>query len=70
MGHAMPATKRETVDAIALLTGANPTAFQAILDLREGKKKPKQIDVEASLNAYLELVEVVTNEVDRRLGTV
>jgi hypothetical protein len=70
MGHAMPATKRETVDAIALLTGANPTAFQAILDLREGKKKPKEIDVEASLNAYLELVEVVTNEVDRRLGTV
>jgi hypothetical protein len=70
MGHAMPATKRETVDAIASLTGANPTAFQAILDLREGKKKPKEIDVEASLNAYLELVEVVTNEVDRRLGTV
>jgi predicted nucleotidyltransferase len=70
LGHAMPATKRETVDAIASLTGANPTAFQAILDLREGKKKPKEIDVEASLDAYLELVEVVTNEVDRRLGTV
>ena len=70
LGHAMPATKRETVDAIASLTGANPAAFLAILDLREGKKKQKEIDVEASLNAYLELVEVVTNEVDRRLGTV
>jgi hypothetical protein len=55
------------VDAIASLTGGNPTAFQAILDLREGKRKKSEIDVEASLNAYLELVEVVTNEVDRRL---
>jgi len=67
LGHEMPATKRESVDAIASLTGGNPTAFQAILDLREGKRKKSEIDVEASLNAYLELVEVVTNEVDRRL---
>jgi predicted nucleotidyltransferase len=67
LGHDMPATKRETVDAIASLTGGNPTAFQTVLDLREGKRKKSQIDVEVSLNAYLELVEVVTNEVDRRL---
>jgi predicted nucleotidyltransferase len=67
LGHDMPATKRETVDAIASLTGGNPTAFQTILDLREGKRKKSEIDVEVSLNAYLELVEVVTNEVDRRL---
>jgi predicted nucleotidyltransferase len=67
LGHDMPATKRETVNAIASLTGANPTAFQTILDLREGKRKKSEIDVEVSLNAYLELVEVVTNEVDRRL---
>jgi hypothetical protein len=67
LGHAMPATKREAVDAVALLTGGDPTAFRAILDLREGKRKKGDIDVEASLNAYLELVSVVTNEVDRRL---
>jgi predicted nucleotidyltransferase len=67
LGHDMPATKRETVDAIASLTGGNPTAFKTILDLREGKRKKSEIDVEVSLNAYLELVEVVTNEVDRRL---
>ena len=67
LGHDMPATKRETVDAIASLTGGNPTAFQTVLDIREGKRKKSEIDVEVSLNAYLELVEVVTNEVDRRL---
>jgi predicted nucleotidyltransferase len=67
LGHDMPATKRDTVNAIASLTGANPTAFLTILDLREGKRKQSEIDVEVSLNAYLELVELVTNEVDRRL---
>ena len=67
LGQGMPATKRETVDAIASLTGGNPTAFQSILEMREGKRKPGEIDVEASLNAYLDLVEIVTNEVDRRL---
>jgi predicted nucleotidyltransferase len=67
LGNDMPATKRDTVNAIASLTGANPTAFLTILDLREGKRKQSEIDVEVSLNAYLELVEVVTNEVDRRL---
>src|ERR1700683_3502563 len=69
LGQEMPTTKRESVDAIASLTGGHPTVFQGILDLREGKRKKREIDVEASLNAYLELVEVVTNEVDRRLGS-
>ena len=67
LGHAMPATKIEAVDAVAAVTGGDPTAFRAILDLRDGKRKRGDIDVEASLNAYLELVSVVTNEVDRRL---
>jgi len=63
----MPATKREAVDAIAALTGGNPSAFQAILELREGKRRAYRIDMEETLRTYLELVEVVTNEVDRRL---
>ena len=67
LGQPVPATKREAVAAMAALTGADPSAFHAVLDLREGKRKPRSIDVEASLHAYLEFVEVVTNEVDRRL---
>jgi predicted nucleotidyltransferase len=67
LGQPMPLTKRDAVVAMASLTGANPSAFQAILDLRERKRREGQIDVEASLNSYLEFVEVVTNEVDRRL---
>jgi hypothetical protein len=63
----MPATKREAVGAIAAFTGADPSGFYSILDLREGTKKMGQVDVEGSLNSYLEFVEIVTAEVDRRL---
>jgi predicted nucleotidyltransferase len=59
--------KREAVEAMATITGANPAGFQTILDFRAGKLKEKDIDVEATLQTYLEFVEVVTNEVDRRL---
>jgi predicted nucleotidyltransferase len=67
MGQPMPETKRQAVDALAAMTGADPTAFHAILDLREGKRKEGKIDVEEALHSYLDFVELVTNEVDRRL---
>jgi len=63
----MPETKRQAVDALASLTGADPSAFHAILELREGKRKESKVDVEETLHTYLEFVEIVTNEVDRRL---
>jgi hypothetical protein len=68
LGQTMPTTKRDAVAAMASLTGANPSAFQAVLNIRDGKRKEGEFDVEALLNSYLEFVEVVTNEVDRRLG--
>lgn len=70
VGQAMPGNKRESVDAVAGLSGGNPAGFHTILDLRHGKRKEKEVDIEATLATYLEFVEVVTNEVDRRLDTV
>lgn len=67
LGQAMPANKRQAVDAVAAISGADASAFHSILELREGKRKHRTIDTEATLHTYLEFVEVVTNEVDRRL---
>jgi len=64
----IPETRRAALDAMAELTGGDPTAFREILDLREGKRKAGEIDVEADLHSFLTLVEVVTNEVDRRFA--
>ena len=69
LGEPPPGSKREAVQAIAKAAGADPSGFQSILDFREGKRKEKDIDIEPTLQTYLEFVEVVTNEVDRRLET-
>jgi hypothetical protein len=67
LGQPMPESKRAAVDAVSVLSGADPSAFHAILDLREGKRKESQIDIKAALQTYLEFVEVITADVDRRL---
>ena len=59
--------KRAAVDGVAALTGADPSAFHALLEFREGTRKEKDVDIEATLHSYLEFVEVATSEVDRRL---
>jgi hypothetical protein len=69
LGQPAPHGKREAVDAIAALSGADASGFHSILEFRAGKLKAKQIDIEATLQTYLEFVEVVTNEVDRRFET-
>jgi predicted nucleotidyltransferase len=66
VGQPAALSKGEAVDGMASLTGANPSAFHAVLDFRAGKRKEKEIDVEATLQTYLEFVEIATNEVDRR----
>jgi hypothetical protein len=69
LGQPPPHGKRAAVDEIAALTGADPSAFHTLLEFREGKRREKDIDIEATLHAYLEFVEVATSEVDRRLDT-
>lgn len=69
LGQPEPHTKREAVDGAAALTGADASGFHRILDLRAGKLKEREVDVEAALQTYLEFVEIVTNEADRRFET-
>jgi hypothetical protein len=67
LGQPMPASKREAVTALAALTGADPSAFHSVLDVREAKREQDDLHVEPLLRKYLEFVEAVTNDVDRRL---
>jgi hypothetical protein len=67
LGEKAADNKREAVDRVARLTGADAGGFLAVLDFREKKKKEKDIDVTATARTYFALVEAVTDEVDRRL---
>ncbi len=60
-----PARKREVVQAVAALFGAEALPFERLLDIREEKVKPREVDPVSLLDAYLKGIEVVVDAVDR-----
>ena len=68
LGQNPPAARREVVADIARLAGSSPEAFLTVLDVREGKRQPRETNAQSTLKEYLELIEQVTDEVDRRLA--
>jgi hypothetical protein len=67
LGEPAAQNKREAIERVAKLTGADANGFLAVLDFREKKTKEKDIDVAATARSYFKLVEAVADEVDRRL---
>ena len=63
-----PERKREVVDRLAALLGFNAIGFHIVLDLRQGKRQERAVDVPSTFSTYLEAVTRVADEVDRRLG--
>ena len=68
LGENPPSARREVVTDVARLAGSRPEPFFAVLDVREGKRQPLEINARSTLRDYLELIERVTDEVDRRLA--
>lgn len=66
MDEPPPRSMREAIEGAAHLVGGNAAPFLTVLEARDGKRKAAQIDVEAVLHGYLELIGLVTEEVDRR----
>ncbi len=68
LGEEPPSARREVIAHVARLAGVSPEAFEAILDVREGKRSAGELVAREILRGYLALVERVTEEVDRRLA--
>jgi hypothetical protein len=68
LGENEPAGRREVVAHIASLVAGKPDSFFSILDVREGKRPASEVKARETLHGYLDLVEKVTDEVDRRLA--
>jgi hypothetical protein len=67
MGEPPAGSKREAIARIAVFAVSDPSGFNTVLDFREGKRKEREIDVEATLNLYFAFVEAVTDKFDRQL---
>jgi hypothetical protein len=67
LGEAAPETRREAIDRVATFAAADAAGFHAILAVREGKLKEREVNVEGAMNQYFAFVEAVTDEFDRRI---
>jgi hypothetical protein len=60
--------KREAIQQLGAVLGFDAAPFDSIIEIREGGKRDRDIDVQATFTAYLDGVARVTEEVDRRLA--
>jgi len=68
-GQPMPATKRDSVKALANILGFDAAPFEKLLDIREHQADVKQFQVRDIAAQYLAAVEQVTAAVDRILDS-
>jgi hypothetical protein len=69
LGEEPPPTKRATVDRTGSVLGFDPSPFHIVLDIREGRKREREVDVQATFDKYLKAIVKATEEVDRRLAS-
>ena len=69
LGDDPPPTQRGAVDRLGSILGFDPSPFHTIFEIREGHKRERDVDVQATFEAYLDGVVKVTEEMDRRLAT-
>lgn len=69
LGEDPPGTKRSAIDRLGSVLGFDPSPFHTIFEIREGGKRERDVDVQATFEAYLDRVSKVADEMDRRLET-
>jgi predicted nucleotidyltransferase len=68
-GRAVTGNRREIIRGAAEAFGIDPNPFQQLLDLREEKARPKDVEPEALLAVYLRQIERVIGAVDAMAAT-
>jgi len=64
-GAKAPFPKREVVAQAGSEFGIDPEPFQTLLDLRDGRRKPKELDAEPLFGRYLKELHGLIDAVDR-----
>src|SRR5271157_1455693 len=68
LGEDPPPTKRATVDRLGSVLGFDPSPFHTVFDIREGRKRERDVNVQTTFDAYLDRVAKVAEEIDCRLA--
>ncbi len=68
LGHEPRSGKREAIQQLGNVLGFNAAPFDSIMEVREGRKRERDIDVQATFSEYLDRVVHVAAEIDLRLA--
>lgn len=68
LGEKPAPSKRSVFDQLGSVLAFDPAPFHTIYEVREGTKRERDVDVQATFDAYLERISRVTEEIDRRLA--
>jgi hypothetical protein len=69
LGHEAPVEKRRAIQVLAEKIGFDASPFLQVLDVREQKSKPRQLNVADVFSRYLAALEQVTSAVDKMLDS-
>lgn len=69
LGQPAAKSKREAVEKLAAEVGFDPTAFVQVLDIRENKTHPANLNIDDLFARYLKTVEEVSSAVDKMLDS-
>ncbi len=69
LGESAPAARRDAIQALAARVTFDPSAFLQVLDVREGRAKRGQFEVNDVFVRYLTAVQQVTAAVDKMLDS-
>lgn len=67
-GEAPPPHREEVLDRLATRLGADLSAFRSVLEVRQGKRRAKDLDPRSTAASFLNGLSVVTDKVDRLLA--
>jgi len=68
LGEVPPSTKRAIIDRAGSVLEFEAAPFHTVLDIREKRKREREVDAQAAFEQYLDAVVKATEEVDRRLA--
>jgi hypothetical protein len=66
MGEDTGAGKRGAIERLGSVLGFDPAPLHTVLDVREGRKRGRDLDIQATFTGYLQAISKAADEIDRR----
>ncbi len=70
LGQAAPDSRRAAATQLAAFLGIDPAGLHTVFDLREGRRRSGEVDLDRTFAVYLDAVSLVAEKMDRHLAAM